>query len=85
MNMQPKVLLMDEPTAGIQPDIIARIGRVIGHQKALGAMAIVLVEQDADFARGLADGLSVFERGKLLLADGNARLSSAQVCGDVAP
>ncbi len=43
--MQPRVLLLDEPTEGIQPNIIQQIGRVIDYLKSSGTMAIVLVEQ----------------------------------------
>lgn len=61
--MKPKVLLMDEPTEGIQPNIIQQIGRVIEYLKAKGDMAIVLVEQYFDFAHGLADEIYVLRRG----------------------
>jgi urea transport system ATP-binding protein len=61
--MRPKVLLLDEPTEGIQPNIIQQIGRVMEYLKAKGDMAIVLVEQYFDFAYGLADQVYVFRRG----------------------
>ena len=63
MIMRPKVLLLDEPTEGIQPNIIQQIGRVIEYLKAKGDMAIILVEQYFDFAYGLADEFYVFRRG----------------------
>jgi urea transport system ATP-binding protein len=63
MLMRPKVLLLDEPTEGIQPNIIQQIGRVIAYLKARGDVAIVLVEQYFDFAYGLADHVYVFRRG----------------------
>lgn len=63
MIMKPKVLLLDEPTEGIQPSIIQQIGRVIAWLKSEGGMAIVLVEQYFDFAHGLADQVYVFRRG----------------------
>ncbi|WP_395541242.1 urea ABC transporter ATP-binding subunit UrtE [Neotabrizicola sp. sgz301269] len=63
MIMQPKVLLLDEPTEGIQPNIIQQIGRVITYLKAQGTMAIVLVEQYFDFAHALADQIYIFRRG----------------------
>ena len=63
MIMRPKVLLLDEPTEGIQPNIIQQIGRVIDYLKAKGDMAIVLVEQYFEFAYGLADQVYVFRRG----------------------
>ena len=55
MIMQPGVLLLDEPTEGIQPNIFQQIGRVIEYRKSKGDIAIVLVEQYFDFAYGLAD------------------------------
>jgi urea transport system ATP-binding protein len=62
----PKVLVLDEPTEGIQPSIIKDIGRVIRKLADQGAMAIVLVEQYYDFARELADNYIVMERGSVL-------------------
>lgn len=63
MIMQPRVLLLDEPTEGIQPNIIQQIGRVISYLKDQGGMAIILVEQYFDFAYGLADQFYVLRRG----------------------
>jgi len=68
MLMRPKVLLLDEPTEGIQPNIIQQIGHVIRHLKDRGGMAIVLVEQYFDFAWGLADRLYVFDRGTVAIS-----------------
>lgn len=62
----PKVLVLDEPTEGIQPSIIKDIGRVIRKLAEQGSMAIVLVEQYYDFARELADSYLVMERGAVL-------------------
>jgi len=59
----PRVLVLDEPTEGIQPSIIKDIGRVVRMLAARGDMAIVLVEQYYDFARELADDYIVMERG----------------------
>ena len=59
----PKVLILDEPTEGIQPSIIKDIGRVIRMLADRGNMAIVLVEQYYDFAQELADQYVVMERG----------------------
>jgi urea transport system ATP-binding protein len=67
MIMKPKVLLLDEPTEGIQPNIIQQIGRVIALLRDKGSMAIVLVEQYFDFAYGLADSFYVFKRGTVAL------------------
>ena len=60
---RPKVLLLDEPTEGIQPNIIQQIGRTISLLREQGNMAIVLVEQNFDFAFGLADRFVVMTRG----------------------
>ena len=63
---KPKILILDEPTEGIQPSIIKDIGRVIRMLADQGSMAIVLVEQYYDFARELADSYVVLERGSVL-------------------
>ncbi|MEO9574912.1 MAG: urea ABC transporter ATP-binding subunit UrtE [Lentilitoribacter sp.] len=60
---RPKLLLLDEPTEGIQPNIIQQIGRVIAQLRDRGDMGIVLVEQYFDFARELGDQFLVLERG----------------------
>ena len=60
---KPRVLLLDEPTEGIQPNIIQQIGRVISHLRDRGDMAIILVEQYFDFAYDLGDRFFVLERG----------------------
>lgn len=65
MIMKPRVLLLDEPTEGIQPNIIQQIGRVISHLRGQGGMAIILVEQYFEFAYGLADRFYVFKRGQV--------------------
>ena len=62
----PKLLILDEPTEGIQPSIIKDIGRVIRMLADRGDMAIVLVEQYYDFAKELADNYVVMERGAVL-------------------
>ena len=62
----PKVLVLDEPTEGIQPSIIKDIGRVIRMLADRGDMAIVLVEQYYDFAQELADQYVVMERGAVI-------------------
>ncbi len=63
---QPQVLILDEPTEGIQPSIIKDIGRVIRMLANRGNMAIVLVEQYYDFAEELADQYIVMERGAVI-------------------
>jgi urea transport system ATP-binding protein len=65
--MRPKLLLLDEPTEGIQPNIIQQIGRVISWLRDRGDMAIVLVEQYFDFAWNLADSFTVMQRGAVRL------------------
>lgn len=62
----PKLLILDEPTEGIQPSIIKDIGRVIRMLADRGDMAIVLVEQFYDFAAELADQYLVMERGEVI-------------------
>jgi len=66
MVMQPRLLLLDEPTEGIQPSIIKDIGRAIAYLRNLGRIAIVLVEQYLDFARELGDHFAVMERGAIV-------------------
>ena len=61
--MRPKLLLLDEPTEGIQPSIIKDIGRAISYLRSLGNIAIVLVEQYLDFACELGDHFAVMDRG----------------------
>ena len=63
---KPKLLLLDEPTEGIQPNIIQQIGDVIRLLRDRGDMAIVLVEQYFDFAFELADQLVVLKRGEVI-------------------
>ncbi len=65
---KPRLLLLDEPTEGIQPNIITHIGEVIRHLKDRGDMAIVLVEQFFDFAISLADNVCVLRNGHLAVS-----------------
>lgn len=74
MIMRPRVLLLDEPTEGIQPNIIQQIGRVISYLRGKGDMAIVLVEQYFDFAYGLADAFYVLKRGQVALSGTKAQI-----------
>lgn len=62
---RPRVLLLDEPTEGIQPNVIQQIGDALQHLRAQGEMAIVLVEQNADFAFQQGDSFVVMERGMI--------------------
>ena len=63
---EPTVLILDEPTEGIQPSIIKDIGRVLRDLADKGDMAIVLVEQFYEFAEELADNYTVLSRGKVV-------------------
>ncbi|WP_436871945.1 urea ABC transporter ATP-binding subunit UrtE [Acinetobacter haemolyticus] len=63
---EPRVLILDEPTEGIQPSIIKDIGRVIRKLADQGEMAIILVEQFYDFAEELADNYTVMARGQVI-------------------
>jgi urea transport system ATP-binding protein len=64
--MRPRLLLLDEPTEGIQPSIIKDIARAISYLRGLKEMAIVLVEQYLDFARELGDHIAVMDRGSVV-------------------
>jgi urea transport system ATP-binding protein len=81
--MQPKVLLLDEPTEGIQPNIIQQIGEVIDYLKAKGTMAVVLVEQYFDFAWARADQVYVFRRGAVALEGRKSDLAKDQLHKEV--
>jgi urea transport system ATP-binding protein len=64
--MRPRLLLLDEPTEGIQPSIIKDIGRAIAYLRNLGQIAVVLVEQYLDFAHELGDLFVVMDRGAIV-------------------
>jgi urea transport system ATP-binding protein len=76
---KPRLLILDEPTEGIQPSIIKDIGRVIRMLAQRGDMAIVLVEQYYDFARELADDYIVMERGAVLARGKGANMEVDEV------
>lgn len=80
----PKLLILDEPTEGIQPSIIKDIGRVIRMLADRGDMAIVLVEQYYDFAQELADAYVVMERGSVLAQGKGAHMEADGVRAMVA-
>ncbi|MCZ8098112.1 MAG: urea ABC transporter ATP-binding subunit UrtE [Burkholderiales bacterium] len=65
---RPSLLVLDEPTEGIQPSIIKDIGRAIAYLRSKGDMAILLVEQYFEFARDLCDSFAVMDRGQIVLA-----------------
>ncbi len=66
LAMDPRVLILDEPTEGIQPSIIKDIGHAIRTVAASGDVAVILVEQYYDFARDLADQYLLMERGEII-------------------
>ena len=63
---RPKLLVLDEPTEGIQPSIIKDIGRAIQYLRDTMGLTILLVEQYLDFARGLADRVAIMDRGEIV-------------------
>ncbi len=76
---KPKLLVLDEPTEGIQPSIIKDIQRVIAMLRDQGDMAIVLVEQYLDFAKELADDYLVMDRGEVVLSGLGSEMNEEQV------
>jgi urea transport system ATP-binding protein len=72
----PKLLVLDEPTEGIQPSIIKDIERAIRRLAVEGGMAILLVEQYYDFARSLADRYVVLSRGEVIKAGNGADMDA---------
>jgi urea transport system ATP-binding protein len=76
---KPRLLILDEPTEGIQPSIIKDIERVIRRLAAGGEMAIVLVEQYFEFAKALADSYVVLERGEVVLAGNTVDMVESDV------
>ena len=83
MIARPKLLLLDEPTEGIQPNIIQQIGRVISYLRDRGDMAIVLVEQYFSFAYDLADCFYVLERGTCKLSGRKTELERDRILAAV--
>jgi urea transport system ATP-binding protein len=77
--MKPRLLVLDEPTEGIQPSIIKDISRVIALLRSQGAMAILLVEQYFDFARDLAQTIVVMDRGDVVLSGRREELNEEDV------
>ena len=76
---QPRLLILDEPTEGIQPSIIKDIGRVIHMLRQRGDIAILLCEQYFDFARELADQFVVLSRGAVAASGGRAEIDGEDV------
>jgi urea transport system ATP-binding protein len=77
--MRPRVLVLDEPTEGIQPSIIKDIGAAIRYLRNRGDIAILLVEQYFDFARELADSFAVMERGHFVLTGDREMMQNEDV------
>jgi len=82
--MRPKLLLLDEPTEGIQPSIIKDIGRAITYLRSLGNIAIVLVEQYLDFACELGDNFAVMDRGAVKYACDRSNLDANEISRQMA-
>lgn len=80
---EPKLLLLDEPTEGIQPNIIKQIGDVISTLRERGQMAIVLVEQYFEFAFDLGDRFTVLERGAVKLEGKKATIERSELLSAV--
>jgi urea transport system ATP-binding protein len=78
---RPRLLILDEPTEGIQPSMIKEIGRVIERLVERGDMAILLVEQYFDFARELASAYFVMQRGEVVLSGRGQDMDEAAVRG----
>ena len=76
---QPKLIIFDEPTEGIQPSIIKDIGRVINLLRNRGDIAILLCEQYFDFARELADRFVVLSRGEVVATGDRSEMDSDEV------
>ncbi len=77
--MRPRLLILDEPTEGIQPSIIKDIGRAIEYLRSKGDMAILLVEQYFEFAKQLGDRFALLERGAIVMSGDRAALQSDDV------
>jgi urea transport system ATP-binding protein len=75
--MRPRLLLLDEPTEGIQPSIIKDIARAIAYLRNLGRIAVVLVEQYLDFARDLGDHFAVMDRGAIVYSCSRENMDEA--------
>ena len=81
LAMGPRLLILDEPTEGIQPSIIKDIERAIRALASTGELAILLVEQYYDFARSLADQYLVMERGEIIARGAGADMDRDDVRG----
>lgn len=78
MVTRPKILVLDEPTEGIQPSIIKDIGRAIRYLRDSTGIAILLVEQYLDFCRELADHVYIMDRGEIVHEGGPETLDTVE-------
>ena len=76
---RPKLLILDEPTEGIQPSIIKDIGRALVYLRQKGDIAILVVEQYFEWARDIADDFAVMDRGAVVLSGARADMDETQV------
>jgi urea transport system ATP-binding protein len=76
---RPKLLILDEPTEGIQPSIIKDIGRALVHLRRKGEMAILVVEQYFEWARDIADDYAVMDRGAVVLSGARETMNEGEV------
>ncbi len=73
--IEPKLLILDEPGEGIQPNIVAQIGEVIRRLMEEDGLTVILVEQKLPFARKYADSFAILDRGRIMAADSMDKLS----------
>jgi urea transport system ATP-binding protein len=76
---KPKLLILDEPTEGIQPSIVEDIGQALVHLRTKGGMAILAVEQYFEWARDIADDYAVMDRGAVVLAGTRDSMNESEV------
>ena len=76
---EPKILILDEPTEGIQPSVIEDIGDVLRRINKMRGLTILIVEQYLDFVLGISDYLYVMEHGEIIMQGETAKLDAAQV------
>lgn len=81
---RPRVLLLDEPTEGIQPNVIQQIGDALKLLRDQGQMAMVLVEQNADFAYRIADSIAIMEQGRIKQVAEKSNYSKDMLMADLA-
>ena len=79
LALDPKLLILDEPTEGIQPNIVQQIGEVIQHLNRDEGLTVLLVEQKLPFARRFAQRFSIMEKGQAVAGGQIAELSDAIV------